>query len=328
MAVLVCGGAGYIGSHCVAQLLARGEAVVVADNLSKGHKQALLGGAFMEGDIRDSAFLERVFEAHDIDAAIDFAALIEVGESMQSPLKYYDNNVLSAIRLLEAMVKRGVKHLVFSSTAAVYGRVETSPITEDFLKQPDNAYGAGKLAVEGLLRWCERAYGVTSASLRYFNACGAMESGEIGEDHTPETHLIPNILRAMMGLQPELYLFGSDYPTKDGTCVRDYIHVDDLVDAHLRALDRLRGGGGSDVFNLGNGVGFTVWEVIKAAERVTGRKAPVVMAARREGDSVELVASSEKARRVLGWAPKYTDLEDIIATAWNWHSKHPAGFAV
>lgn len=326
MAVLVCGGAGYIGSHTVAALRERGEDVVVVDNLSKGHRQALLGATLCVGDLRDTVFMDDVFASHTIDAVIDFAANIEVGESMQDPIRYYDNNVSGVISLLRSMEKAGVKQIVFSSTAAVYGEPDEIPITEDARQHPTNAYGDSKLAVEGLLHWCENAYGIRSTALRYFNASGAHESGKIGEDHSPETHLVPLVLFAAMGKRKQLTVFGDDYDTPDGTCVRDYIHVTDLADAHLKALNRLREGGKSTAYNLGSGTGFSVKEVIDIAAKVTGKDIPVTMGERRAGDPAVLIASSEKIRRELNWIPQQDDMEKIIASAWKWHSTHPNGY--
>lgn len=326
MAVLVCGGAGYIGSHTVAALRARGEDVVVVDNLTKGHKQAIAGVPLRVGDLRDSVFMDGVFAAHEIDAVIDFAANIEVGESMTDPIRYYDNNVSGVISLLRSMEKAGVKQIVFSSTAAVYGEPEKVPIAEDARHQPSNAYGDSKLAVEGLLHWCEEAYGIRSTSLRYFNASGAHESGRIGEDHAPETHLVPLVLFAALGKREHVSIYGNDYDTPDGTCIRDYIHVMDLADAHLRALDRLREGGNTTVYNLGSGTGFSVKEIIDIACKVTGIDIPYVMGERRAGDPAVLIASSEKIRRELGWSPVQDDIEKIIASAWKWHSSHPNGY--
>ncbi len=326
MAVLVCGGAGYIGSHTVAALLERGEEVVVADNLTKGHRAALLGGTLCVGDIRDAHFLEGVFDRFKIEAVIDFAAHIEVGESMSDPLAFYDNNVGSVVGLLRAMRRAGCDKIVFSSTAAVYGQPERVPIPEDLPKEPTNAYGATKWAVEGMLGWCEGAYGIRSTCLRYFNACGAHESGRIGEDHSPESHLIPLVLQAALGKRASIAVFGNDYDTPDGTCVRDYVHVCDLADAHLRALDRLRDGGGTTAYNLGSGTGFSVREVIEIARKVTGRAIPSVDAERRAGDPAVLIASSDKIRRELVWTPHTDDIEKIIASAWKWHEAHPDGF--
>lgn len=326
MSVLVCGGAGYIGSHTVAALLERGEKVVVADNLTKGHRESLMGGELCIGDIRDPEFLDNVFGAHDIDSVIDFAAHIEVGESMADPLSFYDNNIYSVIKLLEAMRRHGVNNIVFSSTAAVYGQPEVVPIPEDSAKQPTNAYGATKLAVEGMLHWADVAHGIKSTCLRYFNACGAHASGNIGEDHSPETHLIPIVLQAALGKRKCIQIFGDDYPTPDGTCVRDYVHVSDLADAHIRALDRLRAGGTTTVYNLGSGTGFSVREIVRIASKVTGIDIPYEIGPRRAGDPAVLIASSGKIKDELKWLPKYDDVEEIISSAWKWHSAHPNGY--
>ncbi|NLO47844.1 MAG: UDP-glucose 4-epimerase GalE [Clostridiales bacterium] len=327
--ILVPGGAGYIGSHTVAELLNGGFEVVVADNLETGHKQAVHPGAKLYiGDIRDRAFLNGIFETESIDAVIHFAAYSLVGESMTDPLKYYDNNVGGTRNLLEAMIAYGVTKIVFSSSASVYGEPESIPIYETDPVHPTNTYGATKLTMEQMLSWTRIAYGVSYISMRYFNACGAHPDGCIGEDHRPETHLIPLILQAANGVRPEIQIFGSDYDTKDGTCIRDYIHVCDLAAAHELALRHLLNGGESEIINLGNGVGFSVLEIIKAAEDVLGRTIPSVSANRRAGDPARLVASGEKAGMLLNWSPEYTDIREIIQTAWRWHSTHPEGFKV
>ncbi|WP_020620206.1 UDP-glucose 4-epimerase GalE [Paenibacillus daejeonensis] len=326
MAVLVTGGAGYIGSHTVAALLERGEEVVIVDNLQQGHLQAVLGGQLYEGDLRDSGFLERVFLENEIDAVIHFAANSLVGESMQVPGKYYHNNVYGTLCLLEKMQEHNVRRIVFSSTAATYGEPENIPIDENDRTLPTNAYGETKLAMEKMMKWFDTAHGVKYVSLRYFNAAGAHESGKIGEDHAPETHLIPIVLQAALGQRPHISVFGDDYDTPDGTCIRDYIHVSDLADAHVLAVDKLRGGGDSAIYNLGNGQGFSVKEVIDIAREVTGRDIPAVMEARRAGDPATLVASSERARRELGWSPSRNKLHDIIESAWAWHQSHPHGY--
>ncbi|MGI6161051.1 MAG: UDP-glucose 4-epimerase GalE [Christensenellales bacterium] len=325
MAIMVAGGAGYIGSHTVRELLERGEEVVVFDNLSKGHRAAVGGAKIYIGDLRDEAALDKVFRENEIESVIDFAASIEVGESMKDPLGFYSNNVCSTVSLLKAMRKYGAKSIVFSSTAAVYGQPDELPITERCAKRPQNAYGETKLAVEQMLKWCDNAYGIKYTCLRYFNAAGAHVSGEIGEDHAPETHLIPIVLQAAAGKRDKLYVFGSDYDTPDGTCVRDYIHVSDLAKAHLLALDAMRSGGGSAIYNLGNGKGFSVLEIIETAREVTGKAVPYELAQRRAGDPASLVASSDKIRKELGWSPRF-GLSDIIDTAWKWHSSHPSGY--
>ncbi|ASS86294.1 UDP-glucose 4-epimerase GalE [Geobacillus lituanicus] len=324
--ILVCGGAGYIGSHAVYRLLEKGERVVVVDNLQTGHKEAVHRDAvFCQGDIRDREFLRTVFRRHDIEAVIHFAANSLVGESMEEPLKYYDNNVYGTQVLLEVMKEFGVKQIVFSSTAAVYGEPKQIPIIETDPTEPTNAYGETKLAMEKMMKWADRAYGIRSISLRYFNVAGAYGT-TIGEDHNPETHLIPLILKVPLGQREEISVFGDDYDTPDGTCIRDYIHVLDLVDAHWLALEKLRSGADSDVYNLGNGNGFSVKEVIEAARQVTGHPIPARVVARRPGDPARLVASSEKAKRELGWEPKYPSITDIVASAWEWHQARPNGY--
>ncbi|MEQ7052305.1 UDP-glucose 4-epimerase GalE [Paenibacillaceae sp. P-4] len=326
MAVLVTGGAGYIGSHTVAELLARGEEVVIVDSLETGHKDAVLGGTLHIGDIRDSAFLDSVFAQHSIDAVIHFAAYSLVGESMSNPAKYYDNNVHGTLVLLEAMRKHQVSRIVFSSTAATYGEPERTPIEETEATNPTNVYGETKLTMERMMRWFDQAHDIRYVSLRYFNAAGAHENGKIGEDHRPETHLIPLVLQTALGQRKEMKVFGNDYPTADGTCIRDYIHVSDLADAHVLAVEYLRGGGQSDVFNLGSGNGFSVLEVIQTAELVTGRSVPTVVEERRAGDPAVLIASANKAKSVLGWNPKRDDLNVLIESAWKWHQARPHGY--
>ena len=325
--ILVCGGAGYIGSHMVAELLENNNEVVVLDSLVKGHKEALLGGKLYVGDLRDRKILDKVFTENKIDAVIDFAAFSLVGESMTEPLKYFNNNVYGTISLLEAMRDYNVKYIVFSSTAATYGEPEVVPIAENSKTIPTNAYGESKLLVEKILRWCDHAYGIKYTTLRYFNAAGAHISGKIGEDHSPETHLIPIILDVALGNREKIMMFGDDYDTKDGTCVRDYIHVSDLASAHSLALKRLMNGGDSAIYNLGNGTGFTVKEMVEIARKVTGHPIPAEVAERRAGDPAVLIASSEKAMKELAWKPKYADVETIISTAWNWHKNHPNGYA-
>ncbi|WP_288322536.1 UDP-glucose 4-epimerase GalE [uncultured Selenomonas sp.] len=327
MAILVCGGAGYIGSHAVHQLIARGEEIVIVDNLQTGHRGALHPrAAFYEGDIRDAALVDRIFTERSIEAVIHFAANSLVGESMEKPLLYFNNNVYGMQVLLEGMVRRGVDKIVFSSTAAVYGEPNRVPIHEDDETNPTNTYGETKLTMEKMMKWVSRADGVRYVSLRYFNAAGALPDGSIGEDHKTETHLIPLILQVPTGRRSHITIYGDDYPTPDGTCLRDYIHVVDLADAHMCALDYLRRGGESDIFNLGSGSGFSVKEMIAAAEKATGRTIAVEIGARRAGDPAQLIASSEKARTVLGWQPRFTDVEEVIGTAWRWHSSHPHGY--
>lgn len=324
--VLVTGGAGYVGSHIVAGLLDMGREVAVLDNLSCGHRDAVRGTALYEGDIRDGAFLDKVFESEKIDAVIHFAANSLVGESVENPLKYYENNLGGAMSLLNAMVRHNVNKIVFSSSAAVYGEPDSVPIMEFYKKEPTNPYGETKLAIERLLKWCDKAYGIKYAALRYFNVAGARDDIGIGEDHSPETHLIPLVIQAAMGKRDKIMIFGDDYPTKDGTCIRDYIDVRDLSDAHIAALDYLSGGNPSEAFNLGYGTGFSVKEIIEVTKRVSGVDFKVETAKRREGDPAVLVASPDKAKKLLGFAPKYDDIEKIIASAWRWHSAHPNGF--
>lgn len=327
MAVLVCGGAGYIGSHNVRALLDAGREVVVADNFLTGHRDAVAPGAALhEVDIRDAGALDAVFSAHPIEAVLHFAASSLVGESMERPLAYFNNNVLGMQCLLEAMERHGVKRIVFSSSAAVYGEPDAVPIPEDAPLRPSNPYGESKRIMERIMHWAALAHGMRFVSLRYFNVGGAWPGGAMGEDHRPESHLIPLILQVPLGLRPEIAIFGSDYPTPDGTCVRDYIDVTDLADAHLRALDHLERGGENLICNLGNGRGFSVREMIAAARRVTGHPIPVREAPRRPGDPALLVASSELAGRALGWRPT-RDIEAIIASAWEWHRRHPHGYA-
>ena len=327
MAILVCGGAGYIGSHAVHALIEKGEQVVIVDNLQTGHRGALNPKAkFYEGDIRDASVLDKIFTENKVEAVIHFAANSLVGESMEKPLLYFNNNVYGMQVLLEGMVRHGVDKIVFSSTAATYGEPKRVPIHEDDETKPTNTYGETKLTMEKMMKWVSRANGVRYVSLRYFNAAGALPDGSIGEDHKTETHLIPLILQVPTGRRDHITVFGDDYPTPDGTCLRDYIHVVDLADAHVLALEYLRKGGASDIFNLGNGQGFSVKEMIAAAEKATGRSIKVEIGARRAGDPAQLIASSEKARLVLGWKPQFTDVEQVIGTAWKWHESHPHGY--
>lgn len=328
MAILVLGGAGYIGSHTVYELIDAGKEVVIADNLETGHIEAVHPKAkFYQGDIRDRAFIDSVFDNEQIDGVIHFAANSLVGESMTNPLKYYDNNLCGTKVLLESMVAHGIDKIVFSSTAATYGEPEQVPILETDRTEPTNCYGETKLSMEKMFKWTGLAHGLRFVSLRYFNACGAHVSGKIGEAHNPESHLIPLILQVPNGKREFISIFGDDYDTKDGTCIRDYIHVTDLAQAHILAMDYLMNGGESNIFNLGNGVGFTVKEVIDTAREVTGHPIPAKTTPRRAGDPAQLIASSEKARTVLGWHPEHADLGEIIETAWNWHKNHPNGFA-
>lgn len=328
MKILVLGGAGYIGSHTVSELIDAGEEVVIADNLETGHIEAVHPkAAFYKGDIRDRAFIDSVFEKEKIDGVIHFAANSLVGESMTNPLKYYDNNLNGTKVLLQSMVAHGVDKIVFSSTAATYGEPESIPILETDRTEPTNPYGETKLSMEKMMKWTGVAHGLRYVALRYFNACGAHVNGQIGEAHNPETHLIPLILQVPNGQREAISIFGDDYDTKDGTCVRDYIHVTDLAQAHILAMKYLMDGNESNVFNLGNGVGFTVKEVVETARKVTGNPIPAVISPRRAGDPGTLIASSKKAKEVLGWKPEHADLEEIIETAWNWHKNHPNGYS-
>lgn len=327
MKVLVTGGAGYIGSHTVHQLITEGHDVVVYDNLSKGHKKAVSAEAlFIQGDLRDVPLLSQVLINHQIEAVVHFAADSLVGESMSEPSKYYHNNVVATLALLDTMRECKVNKIVFSSTAAVYGEPKECPIREDMPTQPTSVYGRTKLVIEGMLADFSMAYGLNYVSLRYFNAAGALAGGQIGEDHTPESHLLPLILKTALGQRPAISIYGTDYDTEDGTCIRDYIHVTDLADAHVRALGHLAGGGQSRVYNLGSEKGFSVREVIEEAKKVTGIDFAVAEDERRPGDPGVLVASSAKIRAELGWVPKESDLRGIIASAWQWHKSHPAGY--
>lgn len=321
MKFLVCGGAGYIGSHMVRYLLRQGHEVVVYDDLSTGHRESVPAEGLVIGDIGDGTALGQLFAQHRFDAVMHFCALSLVGESVSKPYLYYTNNVARTLVLLEAMWTAGVDRLVFSSTAAVFGNPQTPLITEEHPTKPINPYGQSKLMVEKILGDAANAYGLRSVALRYFNAAGADPSGEIGEAHSPETHLIPNVLRSLLGQGPELKVFGSDYATRDGTCVRDYVHVNDLASAHLKAVEFMLDHEGAHIFNLGNGEGFSVHEVIAAAERVTGQEVSYDMVARRPGDPPTLVASGQRARELLGWQPEFSRLDDILASAWDWHTK-------
>ena len=327
MRLLVLGGAGYIGSHTAVELLDRGHEVVIADNLITGYKQAVPKEAvFYQGDIRDYNFLNNLFKTEKIDAVIHFAAFSLVGESVTNPLKYYENNLYGTKVLLQAMIDNNVDKIVFSSTAATYGEPENIPILESDRTCPTNPYGETKLAMEKMMKWSANAYQLRYVSLRYFNACGAHKSGKLGEAHNPESHLIPLVLQVPNGKRESVSIYGTDYDTPDGTCIRDYIHVTDLAEAHILAVEYLMKGGESNVFNLGNGVGYSVREVIETARKVTGHPIPAVEIPRRAGDPARLVASGEKAKTVLGWEPKITSLEDIIRSAWVWHSTHPNGY--
>ena len=324
MTVLVTGGAGYVGSHAVKELRANGIPCVILDNLGRGHRELALDTELIVGEIADASLVSRIIAGHRVTAVMHFAAFAYVGESMLDPAMYYRNNVAATACMLETIIRCGVRMFVFSSTCSTYGLPETVPMTEEHPQRPVNPYGAGKLMVERMLQDFDAAYGFKSIVLRYFNAAGADPSGQIGEWHEPETHLIPLALQAAAGLRPGIEVYGIDYPTPDGTCIRDYIHVTDLAHAHVLGLRRLQAGQGSDVFNLGNGRGFSVREVIDAAERVTGRRISWSPAARRAGDPHSLVGSVAKARRVLGWEPRYAALTTIIETAWKWHCKQAA----
>lgn len=327
MSILVCGGAGYIGSHTVHELINKNIDVVIVDNLQTGHMKAVNKKAkFYKGDIRDAEFLDKVFSENNIEAVIHFAANSLVGESMVKPLLYFNNNVYGMQILLESMVKHNIKHIVFSSTAAVYGEPKRIPILEDDETNPTNTYGETKLTMEKMMKWVSKANGITYVSLRYFNASGALLDGSIGEDHSPESHLIPLILQVPLKKRDAITIFGEDYETPDGTCIRDYIHVLDLADAHIKAVEYLQKGNESNIFNLGNGVGFSVKEMIDCAKEATHEDIKVVMGSRRAGDPAKLIASNEKANKILGWKPKYTDVKDIISTAWVWHKNHPDGY--
>lgn len=321
MKVLVVGGAGYIGSHMVKRLLRCGHEAVTFDDLSSGHRDAVLGGGFERASLADRSALDTVFRKYRFDAVMHFASFIQVGESVAKPAKYYRNNYVGTLNLLDAMIAAGVFRLVFSSTAAIFGYPRQKLIDESHPKAPLNPYGRSKLMVEETLADYDRAYGLKSICLRYFNAAGADPEGKLGERHDPETHLIPLVLRVVLGKRPDIGVFGGDYPTADGTCIRDYIHVEDLCEAHLLALDRLQREGKSDAFNLGNGTGFSVLEVIETARRITGHPIPLAMLPRREGDAAQLVADSRRAREILGWNPAHGRLEEIIENAWRWEQR-------
>lgn len=319
MKILVTGGAGYIGSHATYLLIERGYDVVVVDNLSTGHREAVHEKAkFYQGDIGDYKFISNILKEEEIDGVIHFAAFSLVGESMENPYKYYENNVGKTNSLLKAIIDSGVKNIVFSSTAATYGEPKTIPILETDDTNPTNVYGETKLSMEKMIRWYNKAHGLNYVCLRYFNVAGAHPSGKIGEAHNPETHLIPIILQVASGRREKINVYGNDYDTKDGTCIRDYIHVVDLVDAHIKAIEYLFKGAESDVFNLGSGEGFTVYEMIEAARKVTGHEIPLEVAERRAGDPAKLIASSTKAREILGWKPQFEDINIMIKDAWNW----------
>ena len=328
MSVLVLGGAGYIGSHTVNRLVDQGQDVVVVDSLVTGHRAAINDKAkFYQGDLADQDFMRKVFaENPEIDAVIHFAAYSLVAESMKKPLKYFDNNTAGMVKLLEVMNEFDIKNIVFSSTAATYGIPEKMPIMESDPQDPINPYGESKLMMEKIMRWADEAYGTKFVALRYFNVAGAKPDGSIGEDHGPETHLIPIVLQVAQGKRDKLQIFGDDYNTPDGTNVRDYVHPFDLADAHILAVDYLRKGNESNAFNLGSSTGFSNLEIVEAARKVTGKEIPAEIAPRRGGDPDSLIASSDKAREILGWKPQFDNIERIIETAWAWHSSHPNGY--
>jgi UDP-glucose 4-epimerase len=321
MKVLVTGGAGYIGAHAVRELKKAGYEVVILDNLVYGHRELAQGERLIVGDLENRALLREVFAEHRVEAVMHFAAYAYVGESVENPAKYYRNNVAATLNLLDAMREAKVSRFIFSSTCATYGEPKEVPIPESHPQNPINPYGASKMMVERILQDYSKAYSLKYVALRYFNAAGADESGEIGEDHNPETHLIPLVLDAALQRRKHITIYGTDYDTPDGTCIRDYIHVSDLANAHVLGLKYLENGGESDVFNLGNGNGFSVREVIETARKVTDREIPVVEGARRPGDPAQLIGSAEKAKKILGWKPQFNQLETIIATAWKWHQK-------
>ena len=326
--ILICGGAGYIGSHAVKKLVDEGLSVVVVDNLQTGHEDAITEGAkFYNGDLRDKSFLGDVFKQENIEAVMHFAADSLVGGSMEKPLQYYNNNVYGALCLLEVMDEFKVDKFIFSSTAATYGEVDVDLITEETTTNPTNTYGETKLAIEKMLHWYSQASNLRYKIFRYFNVAGATPNGIIGEDHRPETHLIPLVLQVALGQREKILMFGEDYNTPDGTCIRDYIHVEDLVAAHFLGLKDLQNGGESDFYNLGNGNGFSVKEIVDAVREVTNHEIPAEVAPRRAGDPARLVASSQKAKEKLGWDPKYVNVKTIIEHAWNWHQKQPNGYA-
>jgi UDP-glucose 4-epimerase len=326
--ILVIGGAGYIGSVTARRLADSKHQVIVLDNMSRGHRDAVGSDITLyEGDFGDESLLDKIFQSELIEAVVHFGALSLVGESVVEPAKYFENNVARGITLLNSMVKNKVAHLVFSSTAAVYGEPETCPIDESSQLLPTNPYGESKLLFEKAMRWYASAYDFNYISLRYFNAAGSL--GELGEDHGPETHLIPLVLQVAQGKRPSISIFGNDYKTEDGTCVRDYVHVADLADAHILALEQLVSGKiKSEVFNLGTSKGFSVLQIIESARRVTGHEIPVEVVPRRQGDPAALVASNEKCKRILGWCPRFENIDQIVADAWHWHKRHPDGYEV
>lgn len=326
--ILVTGGAGYIGSHTVKMLLEHGYETVTFDSMELGHPEAVLGGEIFRGDLMDPQSVYRAFEDYPIDAVVHFAAYAAVGDSVANPEKYFRNNMVGGLNLLQAMLSHGVEHIIFSSSAATYGEPNHVPIEEAHPQSPTNPYGETKLMFEKVLRWYDVAYGMKSVSLRYFNASGADPDGKIGEDHEPEQHLIPLILQVPLGKRDSIRVFGTDWDTPDGTCIRDYIHVNDLAEAHILALRALERGAETTAYNLGNGDGYSVKQVIETAEKVVGRRIAWEPACRRPGDPARLVAGSDKLRGELNWQPKYPQLDRIIETAWNWHVSHPNGYGV
>lgn len=328
MSILIVGGAGYIGSHVAQYFIDNNEKIITLDNLQSGHKQAVISDKFYHLDIRDVDSLDKVFRENDIEAVIHLAANSLVGESIKNPYEYYHNNVYGMMCLLNSMKNHKVNKIVFSSSAAVYGEPKSIPILETDDTSPTNTYGETKLTMEKMMKWFEKAYGIKYVSLRYFNAAGAHENGHLGEDHNPETHLIPLVLQVALGNRDCINIFGDNYPTKDGTCIRDYVHVMDLASAHYLALEYLRKNNASDIFNLGNGNGYSVREVIECARMVTGNKIPEKISSRRDGDPAVLVASSDKAKLTLGWKPEDTQLIKIISDAWNFYKKHPNGYEI
>ncbi|MEX0084987.1 UDP-glucose 4-epimerase GalE [Clostridium butyricum] len=327
MSYIVLGGAGYIGSHAVNKLIENNYDVIVVDNLQSGHEEAINSKAkFYKGDIRDKNFLSNVFKEENIDGVFHFAANSIVGESMKEPLMYFNNNVYGMQILLEVMNEHNVNKIVFSSTAATYGEPKQVPITEDMETCPTNTYGETKLVMEKMMKWCDKAYGMKYVALRYFNVAGAEDDGSIGEDHNPETHLIPIVLQTALGKRDHITIFGDDYDTEDGTCVRDYVHVVDLVEAHILAMKYLTHGGESNTFNLGSSQGFSVKEIVETARKVTDKNIKAIIGERRAGDPSKLIASSDKARKILGWNPIRTNIENIIQDAWLWHDTHKNGY--
>ncbi len=326
MSILVTGGAGYIGSHTVRELFRTRDDIVVYDNLTKGHRAAVKGFPFAKGDLHDTAAIAATIDKYNVTGVIHFAAFIEVGESMSNPHKYYHNNVGGTLNLLAVMQAKGVKNFIFSSTAAVYGEPDQIPVTEEASLQPTSVYGRTKLMIERMLTDLARSNELRYIALRYFNVAGADADGDIGEDHDPETHIIPLIIKTLLGRRDRFQIFGTDYPTEDGTCVRDYIHVTDLAQAHVLAMNWLEQGGESRVYNLGNGSGFSNRQIIEMVERITGSRLEVTEAGRRPGDPALLIASSQKITRELGWTPRFHTLETIIETAWRWHRGHPDGY--